>query len=220
MRRECRERFPRHRLQRKPLVSDPDMHHGTCVTHVPWCMSVSLNAVVGENVPGIPGACATRNFTYLARGPWWTKIYGCNRMKSWHGHTCRIDALCAAQKANDPELCPFVDASLNTVLNEQLWMKWDSCYLTPMWRYSHMWDKIKSSANNRLVGNMSSWKNIESMFFILSKATSAHINPIVGQRNKAPPWPPTAPCHVRLILCHGSEFWRFQHANRLSQEGP
>ena len=25
-----------------PLVSDPDMHHGTCVTHVPWCMSWSL----------------------------------------------------------------------------------------------------------------------------------------------------------------------------------
>ena len=22
-------------------VSDPDMHHGTCVTHVPWCMSGS-----------------------------------------------------------------------------------------------------------------------------------------------------------------------------------
>ena len=41
MRRECRERFPRHRLQRKPLVSDPGMHHGTCVTHGgvsnPWC---------------------------------------------------------------------------------------------------------------------------------------------------------------------------------------
>ena len=35
MRRECRERFPRHRLQRKPLTSDPGMHHGTCVTHVP-----------------------------------------------------------------------------------------------------------------------------------------------------------------------------------------
>ena len=42
MRRECRERFPRHRLQRKPLVNDPGMHHGTCVTHVPWCMSGSL----------------------------------------------------------------------------------------------------------------------------------------------------------------------------------
>ena len=25
----------RHRLQRKPLDSDPDMHHGTCVTRVP-----------------------------------------------------------------------------------------------------------------------------------------------------------------------------------------
>ena len=22
-----------------PRVSDPDMHHGTCVTHVPWCMT-------------------------------------------------------------------------------------------------------------------------------------------------------------------------------------
>ena len=25
-----------------PRVSDPDMHHGTCVTHVPCCMSGSL----------------------------------------------------------------------------------------------------------------------------------------------------------------------------------
>ena len=61
--------FPRGRLQRKLLVSDPDMHHGTCVTHVPWCMSGSLNRGGGENFPGIPGACATRNITYLARGP-------------------------------------------------------------------------------------------------------------------------------------------------------
>ena len=69
MRRECRERFPLHRLQRKPLVSDPGMHHGTCVTHVPLCMSESLTRGAGVNVPGIPGACATNNFTYLARGP-------------------------------------------------------------------------------------------------------------------------------------------------------
>ena len=64
---------PRDRLQRKPLVSDPGMHHGTCVTHVPWCMSGSLTRGGGENVPGSPGACAcacaTRNFTYLSRGP-------------------------------------------------------------------------------------------------------------------------------------------------------
>ena len=57
------------RIQRKLLVSDPSTHHGTCVTHVPWCMSGSLTCGGGENVPGIPGACATRNSAYLARGP-------------------------------------------------------------------------------------------------------------------------------------------------------
>ena len=50
--------FPRRRFQRKPIVSDPGMHHGTCVTHVPWCMSGSLTRGGGENVRGIPGACA------------------------------------------------------------------------------------------------------------------------------------------------------------------
>ena len=70
MHRGCRERFPRHRLKSKPLVSDPGMHHGTCVTHVPWCISGSLTRGGGENVPDIPGACATRNLTYLARGPY------------------------------------------------------------------------------------------------------------------------------------------------------
>ena len=67
--REYRERFPRQRLQRKPLLSDPGIHNGTCVTRVPWCMSRLLTRSGGENVPGIPGACATRYFTYLARGP-------------------------------------------------------------------------------------------------------------------------------------------------------
>ena len=38
-----REHFPRHWLQMKTLVSDPGMHHGMCVTHVPWCMSGSLD---------------------------------------------------------------------------------------------------------------------------------------------------------------------------------
>ena len=70
MHRECQERLPGHRRQRITLVNEPGMHHGTCVTHVPWCMSGSLTRVDRENVPGIPGACATRNFTYLVRGPW------------------------------------------------------------------------------------------------------------------------------------------------------
>ena len=38
MRRECRERFP------PPRVSDPDMHHGMCVTHMLWCMPRSLTS--------------------------------------------------------------------------------------------------------------------------------------------------------------------------------
>ena len=47
-------------IEFKPLVS---------VTHVPWCMSGSLTRGGGENVPGILGACTTRNFTYQAKGP-------------------------------------------------------------------------------------------------------------------------------------------------------
>ena len=50
--------FSRRQFQRKPLVRDPGMHQGTCVKHVPWCMLGSLTCGDGENVPGIPGACA------------------------------------------------------------------------------------------------------------------------------------------------------------------
>ena len=56
-------------LKKKPLVSDPGMHHSTCVTYVSWCMSGSLTHGGGENIPGIPGACATCIFAYLVRGP-------------------------------------------------------------------------------------------------------------------------------------------------------
>ena len=68
---KCWEPFPRHWLQRKPLVSDlrAGIHRGTCVTHVPWCMPGSLNRGDRENVPGIPGTRATCYFTYLVRGP-------------------------------------------------------------------------------------------------------------------------------------------------------
>ena len=58
--------FPRHRLQRKPLVCDPGMHHGTCVTHMPWCMSGSRWRVKRSRHSR---RMRTRNFPYLARGP-------------------------------------------------------------------------------------------------------------------------------------------------------
>ena len=50
---------PHRQRQRKPLVSDPGMHHGTCVTRVPWCISGSLTHGGGESVAGIPSACAS-----------------------------------------------------------------------------------------------------------------------------------------------------------------
>ena len=46
--------LPAIRLQWKPPVSDHGMHHGTCGTHVPWCMSGSLTGAVGEAFPAFP----------------------------------------------------------------------------------------------------------------------------------------------------------------------
>ena len=43
-----------------PQVSDPDMHHGTCVTHVLWCMPGSLTSSFlwnwwrGKTFPAFP----------------------------------------------------------------------------------------------------------------------------------------------------------------------
>ena len=51
---ECGERFSRHRFQKKPLVSDPGMHPGTCVMHVPWCMSDRKPAVARKTFPTFP----------------------------------------------------------------------------------------------------------------------------------------------------------------------
>ena len=68
MRWECRERFPRHIGLAIP----------TCITARTWrtyrdaCRDRKLadyfEAGGGENFPGIPGACSTRNFNYLKRG--------------------------------------------------------------------------------------------------------------------------------------------------------
>ena len=92
--------FSRRRFQRKPLVSDPGMHHGTCVTHVSWCMSGSLTRGDRENVPGIPGACAptilriwqeAHGNTLYGVMAWkhfvWRHGMETLCMASWHGNT-------------------------------------------------------------------------------------------------------------------------------------
>ena len=50
---------------KRPRHASRHVRHASAVMHVG-----SLTRCGVENVPGIPGACATRNFTYLARGPW------------------------------------------------------------------------------------------------------------------------------------------------------
>ena len=55
IRRECQERFPSH-----------------CGLAIPTCITGSLTSDFlwswAENFPGIPGTCATHNFTYQERG--------------------------------------------------------------------------------------------------------------------------------------------------------
>ena len=85
MRRECPIRSC-HQFQRKPLLSDPGMHHDTCVKHVPWCLSGSLNRVGWENVPGIPGVHAPpailRIWQEAHGGKWSHCLSDCLSMKN------------------------------------------------------------------------------------------------------------------------------------------
>ena len=70
MRQECRERFLRPRGQAIPTWITARAWR-TCRDACRGCyLAVSVEVGGGQNVPGIPGACATRNITYLARGPW------------------------------------------------------------------------------------------------------------------------------------------------------
>ena len=62
----------RGRCHRKPLVKDSDMHHGTCVTHVPWCMSGSLTCGGGKTFPAFS---AHAHPQFYASGPWQNTIY-------------------------------------------------------------------------------------------------------------------------------------------------
>ena len=64
-----------------PQVSDPDMHHGTCVTHVPWCMPGSptsgfiWNRRRGETIPAFPARMRNLQFYVSGKRPmmWWER---------------------------------------------------------------------------------------------------------------------------------------------------
>ena len=94
-----------------PRVSDPGMHHGTCVTHA--C------------------ACATRNFTYLARGPWPWRSKSLTQVSvgsSWQQRKC--------QSAASPALCYGNPQSL-VDSPETISLQWNNrCTLWPYFQLS------------------------------------------------------------------------------------
>ena len=104
MRRECWERFPP-----PQQVSDPEMHHGTCVPHVPRCMPGSLTSGSFEVGGGKKRfrhsrRMRNRNFTYVVRGICQSKLHEFSfdifqcivceiltiLLKSWFVMACKI----------------------------------------------------------------------------------------------------------------------------------
>ena len=73
--------FSRHQLQRKPLVSNPGMHDGTCVMHVPWCMSGLLTPGGGGTFPAFP-AHAQPSILHI-----WQEVND-NKMQHFKGQNC------------------------------------------------------------------------------------------------------------------------------------
>ena len=74
-------------------------------------MSGSLTTVGGENDPGIPGAYATSNFTYLVRGPWEGRSYMKTRKYSDIFISIRY---CSYVETQEPHMT--VSVSVNRVL--------------------------------------------------------------------------------------------------------
>ena len=68
-----------------PRVSNPDMHHGTCVTHVPWCMPGSLTRVSFEY--GVEGKRS--RYSRRMRNPQFC-VSG-KRPIAWTNADCQID---------------------------------------------------------------------------------------------------------------------------------
>ena len=120
---------PRRQFQRKPLVSDPGMHHGTCVTHVPWCMSGSLTCDDGENVPGIPGACAPAILRI------WQEAHGDARSPGANIHSIGSDKECWDN---------FAEMALLWAFNWHERLEWRDKYI-PIWYVN----RIITSVGNR-----------------------------------------------------------------------
>ena len=88
------------------------MHHGTCVTHVPWCMSGSLTCGDGENVPGIPGACAPAILRIWQEAH--DHDYGCSMRNMTTHYSIVIPSAMASQITGVSIVCSAVCRSKKT----------------------------------------------------------------------------------------------------------
>ena len=150
MRRECRERFPRRRIQKKLLVSDPAMYHGMCVRQVPWCMSESLTRGGGENVPGLPGACATHNFTYLVRGSYPVSSF-CRGYENRWRYNCHILLV----KRTDGARKSWVNSLRPSRYKYQHWFRyWLVAWSAPSHYLNQCWNIINWTPRNKLQWNL------------------------------------------------------------------
>ena len=144
MRRECREHFPRHLLQRKPLVSDQDMYHGTCGTHVPWCMSGSLTrGVAGNTFPVFP-VHAQPSVLRI-----WQEAHVIPSLLSCEWWVNLNFAFCFSVPG-----CPQIP-----VCSKNRWFKQEGYITTPqlprtVWKRCRRWDSRHSPQNRRVCSHL------------------------------------------------------------------
>ena len=130
MRREWQEHFPAADSKRNRLLAIP-----ACITARASCKCRDacrgrLTRDNGENVPGIPGAYATRSFTYLARGPWRSWYWS---LVNWQTHIGNHWLISAMTMISDPIIFVVVVLTISFVIgkipnyNRQLNSGWKIC---------------------------------------------------------------------------------------------
>ena len=109
-------------------------------------LAVSFEVVGWENAPGIPGACATRNFTYVVRGPlpeaqdhWSSIATECYclmitnhiMVTSWHGIVFYVSGPLCRESSGHRWIPIFLDVSRNILINKKAICRFICSDMTP-----------------------------------------------------------------------------------------
>ena len=163
-------------------VIDPDMHHGTCVTHVPWCIPESLTSGFlwsrwqGKRSQHSRRMLNPQFFAYLVRSPcdMYLTFYVQNYFeKPWWRHQMEMfSALLAVCAGNSPLTCEFPTQGpvtwsfdiffglrLNKRFSKQWWGWWFETPSLLLWRHcndikTHPFQAIFPNVSCRLYSNM------------------------------------------------------------------